>query len=160
MNALKILERGNKNLTDVLENLPKDFWTEGFATGTWTVRDIVDHLGVSEQLQREAFEKFLDPAAVTPLSDEKAKADHTKFNDEQQELDKNLSSVQVLERYKNEFNKLKQIVQNLSAEQLAKTGTTTWYNEPSSLDDIIALNYGHKKHHIAQIKLFRQKNKV
>jgi uncharacterized damage-inducible protein DinB len=158
MNSLKLLERGNKNLIDSIVDLPANAWTDGIVTGSWTVRDIVDHLGISEELQKEAFEKFLDPKAKTPLSEEKAKA--KKFNDEQWQMDKNQTWEQVLERYHTQYAKLKQLIEKIPADQLSKPETTTWYNDPSSLDDIIALNYGHKKHHIAQIKLFRQQNKI
>ena len=159
MNAIKILDRGNQNLMDALKGLSEEACIEGFATGTWTVKDIVDHLGIYETLQLEAFRKFLDPNIPTPLLDQKAKGTFLEFNNEQWQKDKDKSWAEVLKRYNDSFSSLKQTLEQIPSETWAKPQTSQWYGEPCSLDDIIALNYGHKKHHIAQIKLYRQKIK-
>ena len=160
MNALKILNRGNQNLLDALKDLPEPAWTADFATGSWTVRDIVDHLGIYEELQLEAFRKFLNPSAATPMLDQKAKSTFLEFNKVEWEKDKNQTWQEILKRYTDSYIELEKIVKDLSPELLAKLNTTQWYGDKCSLDDTIALSYGHKKHHIAQIKLFRQKNSI
>ena len=158
MNAIKILNRGHQNLSDALKDLPGKNWGQGFVTGSWTIKDIVDHLGTYEALQLETFQKFLDASITTPLSDQKAKGSFLEFNKEQWEKDKDKIWQEILERYTTAHAKLQQVVESISPELMAKPNTTKWYGEDCSLDDIIAYNYGHKKHHIAQIKLFRQSN--
>ncbi|MHB9139691.1 MAG: DinB family protein [Victivallaceae bacterium] len=157
MDTLKILNRGHQNLTDALKDLPDQACVQGFVTGSWTVKDVVDHVEIYEALQLEAFQKFLNPSALTPLLDQKAKGTFLEFNNEQWQKDKDKTWPQILKRYMDAFIELQQIIEKISPELLAKPGTSQWYGEPCSLDDIIALSYGHKKHHIAQIKLFRQR---
>ncbi len=159
MNALKILSRGNQNLADALKGLPEESWTDGFATGTWTVKDIVSHLGAYEARQVEAFKKFLDPSIPTPLRDAMAKG-YAEFNSDQWEKGKNEPWDEILARYNKEFEELMGLLEGMEPEQLSRPDGTFWYGEPCSLEDVIAFNYGHKKHHIAQIKLFRQRNNI
>ena len=156
MNALKILDRGHQNLLDALKDLPEESWTEGFVTGSWTVRDVVNHLGIYEVLQAEAFRKFLDPNIETPLLDEKAEGTFLEFNSKQEGKNKGVGWQEVKENYLEGFAELRKIVAGLTAEVLDKPNTTKWYGDNCALNDIIALNFGHKKHHIAQVKLFRQ----
>ena len=160
MNALKILNRGHQNLLDVIKDLPSQAWTDGFVTGSWTVRDVVDHIAIYEEMQVEAFEKFINPNALTPLHDEKAQGTFLEFNAQQSEKDKDKTGSEVFKRYTDGFTKLEQIVKNFSAEQMVNPEATIWYGDKCSFDDVIAYNFGHKKHHLAQIKLFRQRNKV
>lgn len=160
MNTLKILNRGHQNLLDALKDLPKQACVQGFATGSWTVKDIVDHLGIYEALQLEAFQKSFNPNALTPLLDQKAKGTFLEFNNEQWQKDKDQTWQKIFKRYMNSFFELQKIVEKISPEILAKPDTVQWYGEDCSLDDVIAYNYGHKKHHIAQIKLFRQRNNI
>ena len=160
MNTLKILNRGHQSLVDVLKDLPDQNVDQGFVTGSWTVRDIIDHLGIYEDLQLEAFRKFLDPAAATPLLDEKAKGSFSEFNQKQWERDRRQDWKEIFGRYAAAHAGLKEMVEKIPSELLAKQNTSQWYGEGCSLEDIIALNFGHKKHHTAQIKLFRQRNKI
>jgi len=160
MNALKILNRGNQNLLDALKDLPEQACVQGLVTGSWTVKDIIDHLGVYEALQLETFQKFLNPTALTPLLDQKAKGTFLEFNNEQWQKDKDQTWQEILKRYNDSFTGLQKIIENIPPELMAKPDATQWYGENCSLDDIIALNYGHKKHHIAQIKLYRQRSNI
>lgn len=158
MNALRIIQRGHQNFLDAIKDLPDKSWTEGFATGTWTVKDVVAHITVYEALQVEVFSKFLEPTTPTPLLDQKAKGHFSEFNNEIESEAKDEPWQSVLERYMSSYTKLQELIEKVSPEDMAKPGATAWYGEPSPLDDVIALNFGHTKHHLAQIKLFRQKN--
>jgi uncharacterized damage-inducible protein DinB len=160
MNAIRIIERGHQNFLDIIKDLPEKDWTEGFATSSWTVKDIVSHLATYEALQAETFQKFLDVSAQTPLTDQKAKAPFLKFNEDISERDQQKTWQEVLTEYMGGYTKLRKIIGTISSETVVKPATLIWYNEPSSLDDVVALNFGHKKHHLAQIKLFRQKSGV
>lgn len=160
MNAVRVLQRGQKSFLDILKDLPEQNWSNGFVTGSWTVKDVIDHLAGYEALQVEAFSKFLDPSIKTPLLDQKTKGSFAEFNQEHWEENKNKSWQEILDNYMRSYSKLEEIVKIIPFEIMAKPNTTTWYGEPSQLDDIIALNFGHKKHHLAQIKLFRQKNSL
>lgn len=160
MNASRIIQRGHQSFLDILKDLPEKNWTDGMVTGSWTVRDVVAHLATYEGLQVETFRKFLDPAVATPLLDQKAKGNFSDFNQERSEELEDQPWQDVLKDYMNSYVKLKEIVEAISPETMAKPGTTVWYGEPSPLDDVIALNFGHKKHHLAQIKLFRQQNGI
>ncbi|MEK7608221.1 MAG: DinB family protein [Patescibacteria group bacterium] len=160
MNALRIVERGHQNFLDTLKDLPENKWTDGFVTGSWTVKDVISHLATYEALQVEAFRKSLDPGAPTPLLDQKAKGSFLEFNDWRWSGEKEKKWQEVLSEYNSSFAELKGIVEKIPRETMAKPSTATWYGESSELDDIIALNFGHKKHHLAQIKLFRQRNEI
>ena len=158
MNSLKIISRGHQNVLDAIKDLPEKAWSEGLVTGTWTVKDIINHLAVYEEMQLEALQKVLNPNSPTPLLDHKASAQLAEFNRSQE--DKNKIWQDILERYNSSQAKLEQTVTGIAKELMAEPDTTTWYGEPASLEDVLAYNYGHKKHHLAQIKLFRQRNNI
>lgn len=158
MNASKILNRGHQNLLDALKDLAPEVCTQGIVTGSWTVKDVMDHLATYEELQLEAFRKFLATDATTPLHDQKVRASFLEFNETQWKLNKNQTWEEVLKRYMDVNAQIDQMVKKLSSEQMTKPDATLWYGDKSSFDDVIAYSYGHKKHHIAQIKLFRQRN--
>ena len=46
MNAIKILNRGHQNLLDALKDLPEQACVQGLVTGSWTVKDVIDHLSI------------------------------------------------------------------------------------------------------------------
>lgn len=158
MDALKILSRGNEHLLESLDSLPESKWTNGFVNTSWTIKDVVDHIATYEELQVEAFEKFLNSQTSTPLAEEKSKVSYGEFNQQRREANKTKTPQEILKRYNDAYSKLAEIIQAISPEILSKPKTTEWYGQQCSLDDIIALNYGHKKHHIAQIKMFRKKS--
>ncbi|OGE85525.1 MAG: hypothetical protein A3J48_00205 [Candidatus Doudnabacteria bacterium RIFCSPHIGHO2_02_FULL_46_11] len=160
MNAVKIIQRGHQNLIDYLKDLSETVRADGFVTGSWAIKDIINHLGIYEELQIEAFSKVLNPETATPLLNEKTGKTYLEFNDEQEKKDKSKSWQEVLDRYHKAYATLKTLVENTAPELMAKPNTTTWYGDSASLEDVIAYNYGHKKHHLAQIKLFRQQNKI
>jgi hypothetical protein len=155
MQYLKLIDRGHENLLEVLKGLPQQAADSGLVTGTWNIKDIVNHLAVYEQLQYEAVKKVIDRETPTSLLDQKNKSGIHEFNKRQWEKDKDKSWPEVLQRYLDSFAKLRDAINSLPPELVARPNTTHWYGNDCGLDDVIAYNYGHKKHHIAQIKLFR-----
>lgn len=159
MNPLRIINRGHQNLVEALKDLEPEGWTTGFVTGDWTVKDVVNHLAASEGLQIEALQKLMNSQVSTPMLDQKDKDGLQGFNKANWEQAQSESQDQVWNKYLNAYNQLENVLKSLPAELLSKPETLKWYGEMWSVDDVIALNFGHKKHHIAQIKQFRQRDK-
>ncbi len=160
MHILRIMESGHKNFLKTLENLPEEQWTNAFVTGSWTIRDIVAHLATSEALTVESFQKVLDPLADTPLLDERSREETNEFNAARLEERKDTSGPELLAEYTASYEALKKLVQTVPAGIMTKPDVIVRYGAPSSLEDLIALDYGHKRHHLAQIKLFRQQKGI
>jgi len=133
MNAIKILEKGNKAMLDVLKDFPAEYATKGIATGTWTAKDVFNHTAMYELKQADRVKKVLDPNYQAPVYDDK--------ND--------LTWEQLLKKYDENYAALKALVESVPSETLSKPDSTDWYGDICSLDDTIVLYYGHKRHHIA-----------
>ena len=158
MNAKDVVKYGHEALLKAIENLPEYAWIEGFVTGTWNAKDVVGHIAAYEAVFVEVLKKVLEPAFATPLIDKRLDPNY-QFNEEQAALRKNQPYKQVLQEYLDTHEQARQLVEKIPTEKLNQTGTLSWYNLEYSLDDyIVYRNYGHKRHHAAQIKIFRQKN--
>jgi uncharacterized protein (TIGR03083 family) len=156
MNAHDILMYGDRTLMSGLDGLPRASWTEGGVCGWWSVKDVLAHLTSFEICHAELMASFIQPAP-TPMLDQ-FREQRTEFNDVQVEAMKDRSPDDVLHAYRGAHEDLMQAVSQLPASTLAEVGTIPWYGEDYSLDDLLVYsNYGHKREHVAQITLFKDR---
>jgi len=68
------------------------------------------------------------------------------------------SPKEVLDEYIQAHERNLKLIERISKDLREKPGTLPWYGDEYSLDDFIVYNeYGHKREHAAQIKVFRRK---
>ena len=80
------------------------------------------------------------------------------FNDEQVDSRKSLSAAETLAEYEEAHAAVMALAPLVSAEQFRAVGTLPWYGAEYSVDDYITYAiYGHKREHIAQVNVFRDR---
>src|SRR3989344_8016761 len=66
MDAKNVIKHGDENFQKSIKNLPESAWTNGFVTGTWTLKDVLAHIASYELILVDVLKKTLDPKAETP----------------------------------------------------------------------------------------------
>lgn len=156
MNIVNVVNHAHDILLESLDNLPEKYWTNSSVTGSWNLKDIIGHLAVYEIVASEVLKKNFSSDAITPLLDKRRDIDY-QFNNEQAALRKDTPYQEILQEYLNAHDKLIELIKKIPDEKLHEPGTLRWYNFDYPLDEyLVYKNYGHKRHHAAQIKLFLQ----
>jgi hypothetical protein len=156
MNAHDILMYGDRSLRAGLDGIPEGRWTDGGVCGWWSVKDIMAHLTSYELWHAELLGTFLEPGP-TPALDQ-LREQGGEFNTMQVAARKDGSPAEVLQEYEEAHGRLMVAVSKLPSSILAKVGTIPWYGEEYSLEDLLVYsNYGHKREHVAQINLFKDR---
>ena len=158
MDAKNVIKHGDENFQKSIKNLPESAWTNGFVTGTWTLKDVLAHIASYELILVDVLKKTLDPKAETPHVEKRISLENNVFNAEETKSRKDKSYQEILKEYTQASQQALDLIDKFSPEQLRQPGLLSWYKVDFSLDDYIVLrNYGHKRHHATQIKLFRQR---
>ena len=127
MNAKDVLLYGHQTILKELTGLAETQATTGFVTNKWTVKDIVGHLAAHEHL-----------------------------NEFQADERKNKQYRELLMEYGSAHDFAMNMIGLLAPDLLKRPGTLPWYGPGYSIEDyIVYANYGHKREHAAQIKLFK-----
>ena len=156
MNAKDILFYGNRTVLMTLQDVPDEEWETAGVCGIWSVKEIVAHLSSFECILIEVFETFLgkDPGPYMLSWNESGQ----NFNDVQVANRQAMSSLEVLDEYRNHHADTLNLVTQFSGEQLREVGTIPWYGPEYALDDLIVYAfYGHKREHCSQINVFKDK---
>lgn len=155
MNATDVLTYGHQTVLTTLDSVPMTEWETGGVCGVWSVKNIVAHLTAYEWLLAEVLETYVD-TIPTPLLDELIGGGA--FNDDQVAQRQSLSPADTLAEYKAGQAKVMAVIARISADSLRQPGTIPWYGPAYAIDDLIVYNYyGHKREHMAQVSLFRDK---
>lgn len=159
MNAIAILIRGNKSFLKSIESVNPEIIDRPGACGQWSIKDILAHIVLYEELFVEVFKGQLDDGKTVPTLVKKGN-DHQKFNDLGIVRGKKKSFEALVSEYNKLNEKVMELAGKISPETSSKVGTIPWYGEEYSLDDLIViLNYGHKKEHGSQISQFKELHK-
>ncbi len=160
MNANDILKYGHAMVQSTVEGLSEADWNAPNMVGTWSIRDIIAHLGSYEHMLEELLVGFTGGDAPHPYLDTMAQRGSGGFNDAIVEASKGQSQEEVLADYNDTAARVAALIAQIPAETLRQVGTIPWYGAEYALDDyLVYAIYGHKREHCAQIALVRDRLK-
>jgi ABC-type transport system substrate-binding protein len=156
MNALDVMKYGNLTFLGPLAALPSDRWETDGVCGIWSVKNIVAHIASYEWVMANILRQFTG-GGPTPHLDTYLRTGMA-FNDEQVGNRKSLSAAETLTEYEEAHAAVMALAARVSTEQFRAVGTLPWYGAEYSVDDYITYAvYGHKREHIAQVNVFRDR---
>jgi hypothetical protein len=155
MNALDVLKYGHQTVLRTIDGVPKTEWETPGVCGRWSTREIIAHLASYEHVLVEVLNTFLGDEPTPYLDQFRASQG---FNDAQVALRKDNSVAQVLAEYEEVHARTMALVVQIPEETRRRPGTLPWYGMEYALDDLIVYQYyGHKREHMAQINVFRDR---
>jgi hypothetical protein len=157
MNASDILKYGHLWVMKHVEGLPEPDWEQPGVCGVWSVKEIVAHLASFEQALVEVLKVFSgnEPGPVLTLFKE---VDGDRFNALQVEQRKSLTPGEILSEYTQLQADTMSLIVQIPESDLRQPGKLPWYGMEYALDDFIVYSfYGHKREHMAQVAVFRDR---
>lgn len=154
MNINDIVRYGHLTVLKAVEGFPDQAWEEPGAVGVWSAKDIVAHLASFEHVLVDVLHTLLDDRETPHLHAFRA----GDFNDAQVAQRRSMSPADVIAEYVAAHDEVASLVARIPPERCRENGTLPWYGEAYCLDDfVVYTSYGHKREHVAQIKLFRKR---
>lgn len=154
MNALDIVRYGHLTLLGELEPLQGDIRERPGACGSWSITDIVAHLGSYELVLIDILEEVTGNGSV-PILD-RFRQMGSEFNDAEVANRRGRSYDDVLDELNGAHASVLARLPDFTPEFLRSSGIIPWYGDDYSLDDLLVyMYYGHKREHAAQIAAFR-----
>jgi hypothetical protein len=156
MNASDILKYGHLTVLRTLAQAPQVEWDTPNVCGYWSVKNIVAHLASFEHMLCEILTGFLG-SGLTPYLDQ-FKQGEPIFNDPQVDQRKHLTPAEALAEYNEMQAQVMTLAARIPLETFRQVGTLPWYGPEYALDDFIVYTfYGHKREHMAQVNVFKDK---
>jgi uncharacterized protein (TIGR03083 family) len=156
MNASDVLKYGQLTFLAGLDGLPESDWEAPGVCGYWSVRQIVAHIASYEAAIADILQS-VSGGGPTPTLD-RYLANGAAFNDEEVEARAGLSPSETVAELTSEHERVITAVAALWPETLRQPGTIPWYGAEYSLDDLLVyMAYGHKREHVAQICVYRDR---
>jgi hypothetical protein len=154
MNAGDVLRYGHQTFLNEVQSIPETLRETPGACGTWSVKDLVAHLGSYEWVLVDVLQGVADHGA-TPHLDRFVEL-RDAFNDAEVDARSGRSFAEVMAELEDAHRRTLEIIGRLDAEVLRRPGTLPWYGTEYAVDDLICYQYyGHKREHGAQIAMFR-----
>lgn len=159
MNAGDVMKYGHLWVHKHLDGLTDEEWETPGVCGWWSVREIMAHLASFEQVLVEVLDSFITSQPAPTLEQYKTMRGDD-FNDVQVSQRKGKSPSEVLEEYDRLHEEVRQRLPKIPAATLRQAGTLPWYGMEYDLEDFIVYAfYGHKREHMAQVAMYRDKLK-
>jgi len=157
MNPQDVLKYGHRTVMRTVEAFPPEQWYTPGACGRWSVKDLVAHLSSFELVLAEALENCLSPGP-TPLVDRFA-AGGQAFNDEQVDrLRKDWKMEAAMDEYLSAHRRVWAAAGRLAPEVWEQEDIFPWYGAEYDLEDFVVYTfYGHKREHMGQVQVFRDR---
>lgn len=151
MNAHDILFYGDRTLLTTMDRIPASERTRGGLIGWWSAREAMAHLAIFETLLAELLESFIrgtpPPELITRMNPE--------LNDVLVAEKEGKTFDELLNEYQTSFQRVMQLVPQISPERWREVGTLPWYGNEYSLEDYVVYTYyGHKREHAARFEAF------
>lgn len=156
MNTLDVIKYGHLTVLNDLDGLPEDDWDEGGVCGIWSTREIIAHLASYELLLEDVLQSMVTGAASSRL-------DHylsvgSEFNDSEVESRRDRSVSETLGEYTAAYEAVTAIAPQVPAASWTQNGILPWYGDAYDLEDWVVYQfYGHKREHMAQINVYRDR---
>jgi hypothetical protein len=160
MHANDILKYGHYFFMKSLEGVDEAHLQDRGVCGTWSVKDIVAHIGATELVLIDVLNWIKDNNAPTPMLKKYGEM-RGSWNDFEVNERKSKSYQEVLDEYLSAQAKTAELIETVPLELQRKTGALTWYGAEYDLEDFITYTYyGHKREHGAEINHFKDKFKA
>jgi hypothetical protein len=148
MNPADVLAYGQRDVDAIIDRFGPADWT-AIALGTWTVKDLVGHLGAFEARFAQILGRFLGEPVETDL----ASAPTETFNDDQAAIRVGWPVERVVAELRDSHRRVMAFVARIPAERWREVGTIPWYGPQYALDDLAVYTmYGHKREHAPQLE--------
>jgi hypothetical protein len=140
-----------------LDGLTEEQCLAGGVCGVWSVKEIIAHLASFEWLLVEVLRNCVEPG-LTPTLNLFTSMDGDSFNAVQVDLRKEKTAAEVVREYDEAADKVLDLVPRIEAGLLGQTGTIPWYGAEYSIEDLVVYQYyGHKREHMAQVAMYRDR---
>lgn len=160
MNAVDILKYGHLWVLRHVDGLTEPQWQVNGVCGVWSVKDIVAHLASFELVLKELLSSKLEDCP-TPTLDFYRTLKGDEFNAQQVGQRFELTPDQTLKEYSSIYSDVAGLIQRIPVDTLRQPGTLPWYGLEYALDDFIVYSfYGHKREHMAQVAVYRDRLKA
>jgi hypothetical protein len=157
VNAQDVLKYGHLTVLQTLEGVPQSQWDTEGVCGSWSVKNIVGHLTSYEWALLDVLKENLG-RGPTPCLDELRQTDPEEFNNSQVERRQDQTAKQAFAEYIAAYAAVQDLVPLASDDLLREAGRLPWYGMEYAIDDLIVYQYyGHKREHMAQVNIFRDK---
>lgn len=158
MDMIAILKHGNQAVLDAVAGLSSTEWEMEGVCGTWSAKNIVGHLASVEAAQYEVLSLNLGRKIETPHLEQFGSLGAAGFNTAHTEIRYHRPASDVLAEYRQGFERVLQLVNELPGEVLHEPGRGSFYVGGYSLADwLIHGIYGHKREHAGQIVSFLER---
>jgi hypothetical protein len=159
MNAGDVMKYGHLWVHKHLDGLTDEEWMTPGVCGWWSVREIIAHLASFEQVLVEVLDSFIT-SQPTPTLEQYKTMRGDDFNEVQVNQRKGKSPSDVLKEYDHLHEEVRQRLPKIPTATLRQAGTIPWYGMEYDLEDFIVYAfYGHKREHMAQVAMYRDKLK-
>ncbi len=157
MNTQDVLKYGHLTVLHTLAGVPESGWDGEGVCGFWSVKNIVGHLASYELALVDVLKENLG-RGPTPCLDELRQADPEVFNNSQVERRQDQTAEQALAEYNAAYAAVQNLAPLASDGLFREAGLLPWYGLEYAIDDWIVYQfYGHKREHMAQVNIFRDK---
>ena len=156
MNTLDILKYGHLTVVSTIEGVPDSEWETPNVCGWWSVKNVIAHLASFENMLSDVT-TYLQESGPTPTL-ELFLSSPQGFNDTEVDRRQAKSPAEVWAEYEQMTAQTKELIAQLPMEFHRKNGILTWYGPEYDLEDFIIYTfYGHKREHMSQINVFKDK---
>jgi hypothetical protein len=156
MNASDVLKYGHGTVVQTIDRLTDEEWTASGACGVWSPKDIIAHLASFELVLIDVLHSLLGDGP-TPYLD-KFTQQHAEFNDAEVDRRKAQSVADTLAEYNDAHAEVMDLIKQIPAETLRRPGALSWYGAEYDVEDFLVYTYyGHKREHMGQVAVFRDR---
>jgi len=162
MNIVDVVRFGHLTLLGSLESPSIDMLEQPGACGSWSIKDIVAHLGSYELVLIDILDEAAGNGSGPNL--DRFREMGAGFNDAEVVKRRDQGFDDVLDElngaHETVLTRLSPMtpMTPMTPEHLRLPGTIPWYGAEYSLDDLIVyMYYGHKREHAAQIAAFHDR---
>jgi hypothetical protein len=126
--------------------------------GYWSTKQILAHLASFEQMLLELLGQVTGEGAPTPTLDEYRARKGDEFNARQVKQRDHSTPKEVLEEYKKAQAQVMARIGQIPEGKLRQAGIIPWYGMEYDLEDFVVYTfYGHKREHMAQVAVYRDR---
>jgi hypothetical protein len=157
MNAQDVLMYGHLMMLHTLDTVPMPAWEIQGVCGWWSVKNIVGHLTAYEWMLEDVLKEILGQGPTACL-DEMRQTGPEAFNAAQVEQRQGQTAQEALSEYNAAYAAVQEMVAHVAPKVLREAGRLPWYGMEYAVDDLIVYQYyGHKREHMAQVEVFRDR---
>jgi len=158
MNTKDVLRYGHLWVLKHVDGLSPQEWEEPGVCGVWSVKEILAHLASFEIVLFELLGELGGSAETISTLDQFRRMDGDTFNAVVVSSRKAHTAKEVLDEYNQTQSQVMELISQISGDLLRQKGTLPWYGSEYDLEDFIVYSfYGHKREHMAQVAIYRDR---